>query len=316
MTKKRAIRTNPFQSLIAAIEKSLAGEDIVVTESALIIDKSTGKGREVDVLIEGRVNKHEISIAVECRDYKGRQDVEWIDDLVGKYKNLPVDQIVAVSSSGFTKEAIKRGSFEGIKLLSFVDALSADWAKIINGRFEVSVVHPRFIPQGIRVVASTKGGMPKRTGPVAEMAVSKRGKIIGSVISLLAQGLPEVMPKLREQLYSATSPKLPPRTPIVIPFETVLTIHDAFLIDAEGDEFPLKEIIVECNLIYDVNHSPADVFNYDNQAVIHAIMELGGKNIAVTTVQSSPDEKPKQVHIIVDEANKNVWRPRMKMKKQ
>ena len=94
-------RTNDFQSLIALIERQLAPEGAQVTESKLLKDILTGEEREVDTVIETKVSGHTITIGIECRDRDRRADVEWIDQLLGKYQNLPVHKIIAVSRSGF-----------------------------------------------------------------------------------------------------------------------------------------------------------------------------------------------------------------------
>jgi hypothetical protein len=56
------------------------------------------------VLIEHNVAGHDIKIAVECRD----QNVQWINNLIGKYSHLRVNQIVAVSSSPFLTQRRKK----------------------------------------------------------------------------------------------------------------------------------------------------------------------------------------------------------------
>jgi hypothetical protein len=38
-------------------------------------------------------------MAVECRDYTRQQNIQWVDQLIGKYKDLKVNKIIAVSSS-------------------------------------------------------------------------------------------------------------------------------------------------------------------------------------------------------------------------
>jgi hypothetical protein len=38
---------------------------------------------------------------VECRQHQSPQDVQWIEELIGRRVSLPADSAIAVSSSGF-----------------------------------------------------------------------------------------------------------------------------------------------------------------------------------------------------------------------
>lgn len=121
-------RSNEFQRLIALIESGLAQvHSKNIKESAFVWDESAKTNREVDVLIKGEVNGHPVQIALECRDHKAQQSVKWIDELIGKYRDTPVDKIIAVSKSGFTKSAIKKASQNRIEALSFTEALDTNW---------------------------------------------------------------------------------------------------------------------------------------------------------------------------------------------
>ena len=138
-------RTNQFQSLIYNIEKSLANESTHVEESALVKD-NLGIEREIDVLITTTINQIEIKLAVECRDYNRDQTISWIDELVGKYSNISVDKIIAVSSSGFSNTAKEKAEQNNIIAISLDEANKHEWSdfieKIVIGlyRFEVSLL--------------------------------------------------------------------------------------------------------------------------------------------------------------------------------
>jgi hypothetical protein len=122
-------RTNPFQKLITVIEKQLAGNGVVVTESKMLTEG------EVDILIEGSVSSYAIKIAIECRDHRRKQDKCWIEQIIGKYAGQPppVNQVVAVSNSGFTKKAVALAKQHGITVLSLKEAAAADWIGIVKG---------------------------------------------------------------------------------------------------------------------------------------------------------------------------------------
>lgn len=129
-------KSNEFQKLVVAIHSALAGTGSTVTESAMLKDGSTEIEREVDVLIESVVAGHVVRIAVEVRDHSRSQDVQWIDGLIGKYRDLPIDRVVAVSSTRFTPGAAAKAKAANIKVLHLSDVESFDWtpSTVVDGR--------------------------------------------------------------------------------------------------------------------------------------------------------------------------------------
>jgi hypothetical protein len=121
-------RSNEFQQIIADLYQALAPVGAKFQQSAMIPEPD-GTLREVDVLIKTSVAGTELSLAVECRDYNRNQSIEWVDSLIGKYQRLPIDKVVAVSSSGFSKSSILKASRHRIHCLSAAQAESVDWAK-------------------------------------------------------------------------------------------------------------------------------------------------------------------------------------------
>jgi len=78
-------------------------------------------------LLEQEICGHNIQIAIECRDRSRPGTIEWLDGLIGKFKDLPVNKVIAVSSSGFTNGMVEKASANGIELRSFEKALDSDW---------------------------------------------------------------------------------------------------------------------------------------------------------------------------------------------
>ncbi len=65
--------------------KQLAPEGAAVTESEMVKDPHTGQLREVDVTVRHEVAGYPVLICIECRDRGRKADVQWIDELAGKY---------------------------------------------------------------------------------------------------------------------------------------------------------------------------------------------------------------------------------------
>jgi Restriction endonuclease len=105
-------RSNLFQDVVGIIYRHMAG-DARVEESAMLASAVTGNEREVDILITTNVAGHDVRIAVEATDKARPADVMWVEQMVGKHRNLPTDKLVLVSDSGFTSSARATAEAEG-----------------------------------------------------------------------------------------------------------------------------------------------------------------------------------------------------------
>ncbi len=86
-------RSNEFQKLVTLINGCLhvSGK---VEESALLVDKTNGKEREVDILISSEVADYSVNIAVEVRDRTRKADSGWVEEMYAKHLHLPTDKLV------------------------------------------------------------------------------------------------------------------------------------------------------------------------------------------------------------------------------
>lgn len=123
-----------LERLVASIENHLKPQGAVVKYSHKRRDIH-GRLREVDATIEYKIGSVPILIIVECRDRKGKQGVGWIEQLVTKRENLGANQVVAVSTSGFSKPAMdlaKKKSIQ-LRLISEIsDKTVVGWTKHIE----------------------------------------------------------------------------------------------------------------------------------------------------------------------------------------
>lgn len=66
--------------------------------------------RQIDVTVR---RDHKLTI-IECRLTVRRQDVKWIEELIGRGQSLNADNVIAVASGGFTKRGTEQsGAFWG-----------------------------------------------------------------------------------------------------------------------------------------------------------------------------------------------------------
>jgi hypothetical protein len=102
-----------FERQIERIHRLLETEDSIVTWDDHIPDPDNpSQARQIDVSI-----RRDSSLTlVECRIHKERQDVNWIEELMGRRISLKADAVIAVSASGFTKTARDKANAHGIHL--------------------------------------------------------------------------------------------------------------------------------------------------------------------------------------------------------
>jgi hypothetical protein len=91
--------------------------------------------REIDVLVETPAGLYTLKIAVEVKDEKRKLGPQVVEEYVGKYQpgsGIPMNQVVLVSKSGFTRSAKDRAQAANMLLMTISDAKHADWRKFIS----------------------------------------------------------------------------------------------------------------------------------------------------------------------------------------
>lgn len=121
-----------FEQLIMRIHEVLESEDAIITWDDKIEDPENPKQlRQIDVTIR----HNQMFNIVECRIHKEKQNVKWIEEIIGRKISLNADTAIAVSANGFTEGAIKKANKYGIilfDLLKLTDDDIKSWTKAIN----------------------------------------------------------------------------------------------------------------------------------------------------------------------------------------
>lgn len=124
-------KSEEFELMIARIHEILESESANVEWNDKIPDPDNpSQLRQIDVT----VRNGEMFNIIECRIHKVKQDVKWIEELVGRRASLEADTVIAVSSSGFTSGAIKKAKKYGVILKDLVNLTDEDvlsWTKAI-----------------------------------------------------------------------------------------------------------------------------------------------------------------------------------------
>src|SRR5260370_41864414 len=115
-----------FEKIVARMEASLCPQGIKVTSPDHVRDVVTETSREVDASLRYQIGSSQVLITVEYRDRKGVEDVQWIEQLVTKQRDIRADKCIAVSSAGFSKAAIQKGKHHGIEIRLVQNVMEED----------------------------------------------------------------------------------------------------------------------------------------------------------------------------------------------
>jgi len=188
-------RTTPFQRLVARMYEQMASPDDRIVESASLKERDCDTPREIDVLLTKTVFGIEIRIAVETRERTAKDDITWIDELVGKYQDLAVDKIVAVSESGFSKGATDKAAANQIATLTLAEALETSWPEefvklgfATSDRFdapywfEVLTDPPLTAPPPLSAPLTSEGSLTRTLEQVAHEIYNRREPTISVLL--------------------------------------------------------------------------------------------------------------------------------------
>ena len=107
-------------------EYELLFDPSVQRGSEYLLDPRSGQKRQLDAHFIGRVGAESVRVIIECRNHKRRQGVDWIEQSVTRKRSLNAGVYILVSSSGFTRPAIKLARDSGIGLRTFKKIFSED----------------------------------------------------------------------------------------------------------------------------------------------------------------------------------------------
>jgi hypothetical protein len=100
-----------FEQRIHRVYEFLEGSGVEVTWDDHIRDPDNpDQPRQIDITIkrDGKLT------LVECRHHRARQNVKWIEEMMGRRVSLKADAVIAVSSSGFTAGALTKAKNHGV----------------------------------------------------------------------------------------------------------------------------------------------------------------------------------------------------------
>jgi hypothetical protein len=133
-------QSEKFKRQIERIHQLLENDGAQVTWNDKIPDPDNpSQVRQIDITIR----RGDTTTLVECRIHKERQDVKWIEELIGRRQSLRAHAVIAVSASGFTAGAIAKAESFGIILRS-LGSLSEQEIRSWGKLTEVQLVYYEF----------------------------------------------------------------------------------------------------------------------------------------------------------------------------
>lgn len=127
MSSKRKNEALDFEILTADIQKKLSGVGCKVTHNDSIYGHDSKTMRQIDVSCISMVGSSEVLIAIECKNYSKRLDVNDIGKIYAMHNDVRANKSVVVSANGYTKNALKLGKSNGMDLLIVADTGEHNW---------------------------------------------------------------------------------------------------------------------------------------------------------------------------------------------
>lgn len=171
MTKE----SEKFERKIERIYRLLKGSEATVTWNDKIPDPDNpSQLRQIDITIK----KDNWLTLVECRLHKKKQDVKWIEELIGRRQSLKADLVVAVSSSGFTKGAIQKAKTHNIVLRDIL-SLEDEEIKLWEDKIELIIKYYQFSKTHILFHFDASNDNQITTANLESFANSNPEKLLG-----------------------------------------------------------------------------------------------------------------------------------------
>ena len=115
-----------LEVLVAKIQEQLApGAEVI--HNARMKSRSSGKTRQIDVLVRQRLGQYEMNIVLECKDYSRPVDIKGVEAFHGLLEDVGANKGALVCPAGFSQGAKDRASGLEIDLYSPIDTDPHKW---------------------------------------------------------------------------------------------------------------------------------------------------------------------------------------------
>lgn len=286
-------RSNEFQAMIAAIEAALAPYGAKVTESKMVPERHSGRLREIDVAIDSSVGSHEVMIGIECRDHQRTSDVEWLDQIIGKYLNLDVHKIVAVSKSGFTEGAHVKAKEHGVETRTVAEVTQAELIPITQKRtIHVENCIPTVTETKVHFLCEMDDQIRAAIGPILETTVID---IDNQPIAAFGEYGQALLDKASPPSFIVNPRPIENNT---LPPVELKIPPDTYVLGADGIKRPLDWLIVDRTLDVYETELQLDAFNYLNMELLAGKTVLSGYELRILLLYDEQQNQTLRVSAI------------------
>lgn len=115
-----------FEFLAAKIQRNLTPFDTVILNDKIRGIKS-GIKRQIDITVKKNISDKIYISAIDCKDTSRAVNIKKVEETIGLFEDIPVDQRIIISASGFTDNALTRGTNDGIKMYRLIDTEDHEW---------------------------------------------------------------------------------------------------------------------------------------------------------------------------------------------
>ncbi len=282
-------RTTPRQRVLAYIHRQLAPLEAKVSESAELQEGTSGAMREVDILIEQSVVGLPSRVAVEFRDRGRRSDLEWIDQLIGKYADLGVDKVIAVSASGFSDSALRKARRHGVDARTLEGVLAAEWptefAKLGIGKLSRR-------DHLLSATLDTTPPLEEKAG-ATDPVTDTEGEELCSLLELIQHCLDTVCREAVSAFYRdnflnvfRVLSDVTDRQPVV-EVSGLTPAREVFIVDERGERRRLRSATLRVRSVFAVQKAGVGHRRYESALISSAHLELEAQPqaVAVNAVQ-------------------------------
>jgi hypothetical protein len=139
-----------FEELISYLHSCMA-DKARVESNIYLIDKDTGRKRQIDILISIKDGLYTLRIIVEVRDHTRPIGVEYVGAVHNKKESVGANMAAIVSKSGFSESALKKTQSLGMRAFTYKEAITSSWADWMlsksitfkNNRYELLHLSPK-----------------------------------------------------------------------------------------------------------------------------------------------------------------------------
>lgn len=109
-------RGKTLEKLVHTLEAMFADSTVKVTSPDYVVGGMSGRTREIDITIRGRVGSVTVFVMIECRDRAQKPGIDWIEQLASKRLDIGADRAIAVATAPFSVGARKAAARLSIEL--------------------------------------------------------------------------------------------------------------------------------------------------------------------------------------------------------